>query len=141
MHSVICFMFKKKDYLGVSGSRDFFEIFDVLNLKEKEFLSNAYFFILFSCNCLVLSCELFSLLEKQINLNLEIYFFFEFLKNICWLIEPIKQVKLKDMKNFHIKVRNGKILAVEYSKFDKFYFYVYSFPGHFIIYESVGTLD
>ena len=37
-------MYKKKEYLGVSGDGDLFEIFDVSKLKEDEFLSNYYFF-------------------------------------------------------------------------------------------------
>ena len=38
--SVIGFLNKNKEYLGVSGDGDFFEIFDVSILDENELLSN-----------------------------------------------------------------------------------------------------
>ena len=44
VHSVNCFFYNKKQYLGVSGSGDFFEVFDVSRLQENEFLSKFYYF-------------------------------------------------------------------------------------------------
>ena len=40
VYSVICFLYKEKQYLGVSGDGDLFEVYDVSRLKENEFLSN-----------------------------------------------------------------------------------------------------
>ena len=38
VHSVICFLYKEKQFLGVSGDGDWFEVFDLCKLKENEFL-------------------------------------------------------------------------------------------------------
>ena len=42
MYSVICFIYQKKEYVGASGDGDFFEVFDVSKLDEKDFLSRDY---------------------------------------------------------------------------------------------------
>ena len=39
VYSMICFLYKEKQYLGVSGDWDIFEVFDVSKLKAYEFLS------------------------------------------------------------------------------------------------------
>ena len=45
VHSVLCFVYQKKEYLGVSGDGKFFEVFDVSKLQEEEFLSNDYLLV------------------------------------------------------------------------------------------------
>ena len=40
IYSLISFFYKKKQYLGVSGVGDFFEVFDVSKLKADKFLGN-----------------------------------------------------------------------------------------------------
>ena len=44
--SVICFIFKKKQYLGVSGDKGLLEVFDVSMLEENKFLSRDYDFLI-----------------------------------------------------------------------------------------------
>ena len=64
-------MYEKKQFLGVSGDGDLFEVFDVLKLKANEFLSKFYPF-------------LFPLLwrsdfhKKEIDLTLLFTYFVEF---------------------------------------------------------------
>ena len=45
VNSVICILYKKKQYLGVSGSGDRFEVFNVSKLKENEFLGRDYVYL------------------------------------------------------------------------------------------------
>lgn len=45
MFSVISFLYQKKEYLGVSGDRRFFEVFDLSKLKAEEFLSKLFSFL------------------------------------------------------------------------------------------------
>ena len=50
--SVISFLYKEKQYLGASGDGDLFEVFDVSQLKQNQFLSNDN-----SCWLTYLFCE------------------------------------------------------------------------------------
>ena len=56
VHSVICFVYEKKQYLCVSGDGDLFEVFDVLTLKKDEFLSkhNVFCVVIVFCQSLVI---------------------------------------------------------------------------------------
>ena len=42
VRSLICFLYLEKQYLGVSGDGDLFEVFNVLKLKANEFLSKFF---------------------------------------------------------------------------------------------------
>ena len=44
VYSVICFLYKEKQYLGASGEGDLFEVFDVSKLEENEFLCKDYIY-------------------------------------------------------------------------------------------------
>ena len=46
--SMINFLYEEKQYLGVSGDGQWFEIFDVSMLEENEFLSRDNSFCLFT---------------------------------------------------------------------------------------------
>ena len=45
VYSVICFLYNKKQYLGVSGDKEFFEVFDVSRLKADQLLSKRCIYL------------------------------------------------------------------------------------------------
>ena len=119
---MISFLYKKKQYLGASGDGAFFEVFDVSQLEENKFLSNNFASFAF---CLLLFLWKPSNFLWKSEFHKKSYYYKIYLFIFClvfednpWLLEPIKQVKLGNMKNFLIKLQNGKLFAVEYSGFE-----------------------
>ena len=94
VYSLICFLYKKKQYMGVSGDGDFFEIFDVSKFKKNEFLSKYFASFWFTKSHTFSEVKSFTkrpLFKKILNLFFVEYFFY-----ISWPLESIKQVKSKD---------------------------------------------
>ena len=105
-----------KQYLGVSGDGDLFEVFDVSELKEVEFLGK---YIYAFCGLRPFFETWFIFLITGLLQNQDLSILCILSLNFCtfgWLLEPIKQVKLQDMIDFHFKIRNGKLFAIEDSR-------------------------
>ena len=123
VHSVISFLYKKKQYLGVSGCGDLFEVFDISKLKSKKFLSKQYVLCVYLPYFLYLILILLASTFRQIKMfiNFSEYILMYFFRLLINLLEPVKQVRLGDLADYHIKIQKGVLFAVKHSDFEYVY--------------------